>query len=110
MYERDRLKTRIWVQAQLRLCDSQGIPFVVRRRGDDDAGTVLLVIDSLDGELRVLSQTRTLEGELAWSEKRLASRDELDAHIERQLDFDPDIWVIEVEDAAGLYRVDGKVI
>lgn len=110
MYERDRLKTRIWVQAQLRLCNAQGIPFVVRRHGDDDAGTVLLVIDGPDGEARVLSQTRTLEGELAWSEKRFAAADEIDAHIARQLDFDPDIWVIEIEDPAGHYDVDGKVI
>ena len=37
-----RLKTALWVQAQVRRCDLELIPVVVARRGDPDAGSVLL--------------------------------------------------------------------
>jgi len=33
-----RLKSEIWVKAQLRLCDVTFLPCVVARRGDADAG------------------------------------------------------------------------
>ena len=35
---------------------------------------------------------------------------EADAYIERQLKFDPDIWVLEIEDSDCRYEIDGEVI
>jgi hypothetical protein len=35
---------------------------------------------------------------------------EADAYIARQGAFDPDIWVLEVIDRRGAYRIDGAVI
>ena len=35
---------------------------------------------------------------------------EADAYIERQLKFDPDIWVLEIEDSDCRYELDGEVI
>ena len=37
------LNTGLWVMAQVRICDRAFIPATVVRRGDPDAGTVLLV-------------------------------------------------------------------
>ena len=108
-----RLKAEIFVRAQLRLCDQAMLPAVVRRKGDPDAGTVLIKLDRLDGNCVVFSQVRTIEGEMAWM---LATGDDPipnidgEAYITKQLKFDPDIWVLEIEDPAERYKVHGKLI
>ncbi len=110
----DRLKSEIWVQAQVRICGLRDLPIYVVRKGDVDAGAILLRINTLDGMCRVYGQTRAPSGELAWSaanaeNPRLLEAD-ANAYIERQTSFDPDIWVIEIEDAKGLYELDAEVI
>ncbi len=110
----DRLKTSIWVQAQTRICGLANIPLFVVRKGDLDAGVVLLKISSRDGLCRLYSQIRDPSGDLAWSQsasggERLSDAD-ADAYIEKQKNFDPDIWVIEIEDPDGNYQLDGMEI
>ena len=94
-----RVKTGLWIQMALRLGDLAGRPGVVVRRGDADAGGVLVVLRGRSG-VTVLSQIRTAEGEAAWL--RATGPDAVEEHaadtyIERQLRFDPDLWVIEFE-------------
>lgn len=108
-----RLKAGLWVSAQLRRCDLECIPAVVVRRGDGDAGAVLLKLNRLDGTCTVLNQVYTETGTRAWmratGEEPVAEAD-ADAYIERQLDFDPDVWVVEIEDPQGRYRPDDAEI
>jgi len=107
------LKVEIWVKAQVRLCDLAMTPAYIRRRGDPDAGAVLIKLDRLDGTSEVLTQVRTGEGARAWSRgtgpEPVADAD-AEAYIARQLKFDPDIWVMEIEDPRGDYKVDGEII
>lgn len=108
-----RIKAGIWVSAQLRLCDQELLPAVVRRKGDPDAGTVVIKLDRLDGHAVVLTQVRTADGRLAWM--RATGPDpapdaEAEAYITRQLKFDPDIWVLEIEDPRSRYQVDGEIV
>ena len=108
-----RLKAEILVRAHLRLCDQAMLPGVVRRKGDADAGAILIKLDRLDGTCVVLSQVRTVEGELAWM--RATGEDPTpdadgEAYITKQLKFDPDIWVLDVEDPKAQYQIDGKLV
>lgn len=108
-----RLKAEIWVRAQLRLCDQAFLPAVIRRKGDPDAGAVLIKIDRLDGTCIVLSQIRANNGELAWMRATgddPASDADGEDYIARQLKYDPDIWVVEIEDPQGRYEIDGKPV
>ncbi len=98
-----RLKTRLQVQAAVRLGATRSVPVVVARHGDDDAGVILLKINRLDIGFEVLAQTRDGAGEPAWQRVTGAApvpESEADAYIARALKRDPDLWVVEIEDRA----------
>lgn len=109
-----RLKTDLWATALIRRWN--GHPDVVAtlvRRGDNDAGTVLLKIARLDGTASVLSQTTTSMGARAWMRGTgvaPVADAEAEAYIQRQRKRDPDLWVIEIEDRRGQFAPDEPVI
>ena len=89
----------MWVQAVLRMGDLDGRPGAVLRRGDADAGGVLIVLRGRDG-LAVLSQVRVGEGEASWLRATgTAPVDQVaaDEYVARQVKRDPDLWVVEFE-------------
>lgn len=93
-----RVKAGLWVSMALRLGDQAGRPGVVIRRGDADAGGVLMVLRNRAG-VTVLSQMRAGD-ETAWLRATGAAPvtdADADAYIARQLRFDPDLWVIEFD-------------
>jgi hypothetical protein len=107
------LTTGLWVSAQVRLCDRAFIPATVVRRGDPDVGTVLLKINRFEEGVTVFAQASTLDGEPAWSRgtgPKPVTEPEADAYVARQVDRDPDVWVIEIEDRKGQYKLDGKLV
>ena len=107
------LTTGLWVSAQVRLCDIAFIPATVVRRGDPDAGTVLVKINRFDAGVTVYTQASTLGDEPAWSRgtgPNPVAEAEADAYIARQVARDPDVWVLEIEDRKGAYKLDGKVV
>ena len=108
----DRLPTDLWVMGHIRAADAQGVTMMVLRKGDRSRGTVLLKINLLDRRFFVLAQVRRDE-RLVWS--RATGPDPVDeaaadAYIARQVKYDPDLWVIEVEDRQGRHWFDGAVL
>ena len=94
-----RVKAGLWVSMALRMGNANGRFGAVIRKGDPDAGGVLVVLRGREG-LSVLSQLRSAEGELAWMRATGAAPVDdaaADAYIARQVKFDPDLWVIEFE-------------
>lgn len=94
-----RVKAELWVQAMLRTASSLGRPGVLLRRGDADAGGVLLVLRGRAG-LRVLSQIRAADGRAAWlaaTGPTPVDEQVADQYVARQIGFDPDLWVVEFE-------------
>jgi len=107
------LTTGLWVSAQIRLCDRAFIPAAVVRRGDPDVGTVLLKINRFEAGVTVFTQTSTLEDEPAWSRgtgPTPVTEADADAYIARQVARDPDLWVLEIEDRKGEYKMIGKIL
>ncbi|MEK9724736.1 MAG: DUF1491 family protein [Rhodospirillaceae bacterium] len=108
-----RLRVEIWVKAQLRLCDLAMTPAYVRRRGDPDAGAVILKLDRLDGTSELFTQTYGPDGVRAWTRgggDGPVANAEAEAYLQRQLSFDPDIWVLEIEDPDRRYALDGPIL
>lgn len=94
-----RVKAKLWVQMALRMGDLEGRPGAVLRRGDPDAGGVLVMLRGREG-LVVLSQVRAGEGDVSWLRATgVAPVDDAtaDAYVARQVSRDPDMWVLEFE-------------
>jgi hypothetical protein len=113
-----RLKSAIWVAAYLRRCQVAGAFAVMRRRGAEEAGAVVIKIDRLDGTADVYGPAP----QSAFDEAHPADRAfviclpaqpvpdaDAEAYLARQLRFDPDVWIVEVEDRAGRHFLDQVV-
>lgn len=108
-----RLKAKLWVQATIRACQAQGYTAVVVRRGDEDAGAVLIKQNFLDGGFRVLTQIRAVDGSRAWMTGTGAdpvAEAAADAYVARQVDRDWDLWVLEIEDRQGRLPFEAKIL
>ncbi len=95
------------------MCGLMALPVVVRRRGDADAGSILIRIDRMDGHSVLLSQSRDSDGRPAWlqtSGETPIPDGDVETYIERRVRTDPDIWIIEIEDKDGRYEPDAPVI
>ena len=107
------LKAEIWIKAQIRICDINFLPAVVTRRGDSDAGAILLKLNRLSDGVEVLSQVRDPDGKRAWMRgtgDTLVSDADANAYIEKQTRYDPDLWVLEIEDPKEQFEIEGKII
>ncbi|UWQ78806.1 DUF1491 family protein [Leisingera sp. S132] len=102
-----RLTARFWVDAYLARLRFQDIPAFVTSHGDDTAGAVLVKLNTLDGQARAFHRTYDLmTGNRKWDELAAGAEMDVDASISRQRNFDPDLWVIEVEDRQGRHLLD----
>ncbi len=107
-----RLKAGIFVRDLIRRVQVQGASAFVIRSGAEEAGAVILKIAKLDGTVLVLNQARNAKGDLVWarplgdwvSEARAAE------WCDKQVKFDPDVWIVEIEDRKGRAFVDEAIV
>ncbi len=97
-----RLTAEFWVHAYLARLRFQEIPAFVVAHGDDTAGAVLVKLNTLDGQATAFQRSFDLmSGERKWVELSSGDEADVDDAISRQRKYDPDLWVIEVEDRQG---------
>jgi hypothetical protein len=103
-----RLRADIWVAAYLRRCALEGAYAVLRRRGAAEAGAIFIKIDRLDGTAALFGPAP--QSEVSMGLDRIFTRLHHDEWIEpadiekrlaREMNFDPDLWLVEVEDKNG---------
>jgi hypothetical protein len=102
-----RLTADFWVQGYLTRLRLHEIPAFVVARGDATAGAVLIKLNTLDGQAQVFQRSFDLmTGARRWIELAAGAESEVDGTIARQRGFDPDLWVVEVEDRQGRHLLD----
>jgi hypothetical protein len=95
-----RLSAGLWVQAYLHRLSQANIPAYIAARGDPTAGAVMVKVATLDGRARAYERRMTMEGR-AWMLLAEGDERDVDAKLEKQRRFDPDLWIVELEDRAG---------
>ncbi len=108
-----RIKTSIWVDAEIRRCRVAGIDAYLVLRGDEHAGAILIKHNRFDNHCIVYTPTTSADGSRAWSlgtGVEPVPEMDADAYIARQRKFDPDLWVIEIEDPKSRWKLAEPVI
>ena len=103
----ERLTADFWVAAYLTRLRLAAIPAFVVKRGDATAGAVLVKLNTLNGQAVCYQRSfDIMSGERNWVILTQGAEPTVDASISKQRSFDPDLWVIEVEDRAGRHLLD----
>lgn len=108
-----RIKASIWVDAEIRRCRVAGIDAYLVQRGEDSAGAILIKHNSFKDGCVVYTPATSMDGSRAWSKGTGDDRvpeSEADAYIQRQRGYDPDLWIIEIEDPKGEWQLAEAVI
>ena len=97
-----RLQAGVWVAAYLARLRVAEIPAFLVKRGDETAGAVLVKSATLDGRAKAFQRSfDPMTGARTWMMLAEGEEAGVDEAIARQRRFDPDLWVIEVEDRQG---------
>jgi hypothetical protein len=113
-----RLKSGIWVAAYLRRCNVEGLFAAVRRRGAEEAGAIFIKVNRLDGNADLygpapqtaFADAHPFDRAFSPALKALpAPEAEIEAYLARQIKFDPDVWIVEIEDRSGRHFLDQVV-
>jgi hypothetical protein len=105
------LRSDIWVAAYLRRCGTEGASAVLRRRGAAEAGAIFVKVDRLDGRAALYGPApQSAAGATGRGVERIFTRahapewinsDDADKRLAREIAFDPDLWIVEVENREG---------
>ncbi len=102
-----RIRSDFWVSAHLRRCAIEGVDAVLRRRGSEEAGSIFISIDRLDGTADLLGptpQSLVPDGEVdrLFSPVITAGTPlDVEERMRREIRFDPDLWWISIDDRLG---------
>lgn len=106
----------MWVRAYLRRCQAEDVPAVVVRRGDEAAGAILISVNSGTAPYAFTSRPPRLERKRdrpALDElfrRAPGQLTEADHYPTRQREFDPDLWIIEIEDRTGRHFLGDEAV
>lgn len=98
-----RVTSDLWVSALVRRIFGAGGFAAVERRGAAEAGAIMIVRRDRTGELRLYMPAPQTSYDEAKPQDRLfvevpaVDEEEVGRRLERELRFDPDMWVVEVE-------------
>jgi len=103
-----RVTSDFWVKAYIRQCATQDIPAVVVRRGAEEAGAIYVKVNRLDGTADLFTPAPQAFFDDGDDLDRkfdhlsdLTAEADIDARLQKEHQFDPDIWVVEAEDRQG---------
>lgn len=106
-----RLRSDFWVSAYLRRCGVEGVEAVLRRRGAAEAGAIFVKVDRLDGTASLYGPAPQLfvddSGERLFAAVLLdVTPLDVEERVQKELRFDTDLWLVEVDDREGRHFLD----
>ncbi len=110
-----RLTSSMWIAAYVRRCHIEGAYALVRRKGSPEAGAIFVVLDYLDGRRTLFTQAPQAlvpsEGGMGLDRVFIPLEGVIDGaaveeRLTREQKFDPDLWIVDVEDRQGRHFLD----
>ena len=95
-----RLATSLLVGGLIRMAEAEGGVGAVLAKGDASAGALLVILTERGGNPRVLERILQPDGAYAWRDAAAngeAGSAAIDQFVARSRQFDPDLWVLELD-------------
>jgi hypothetical protein len=103
-----RVTSALWVAAYIRRVFVEGAFAAVARRGAEEAGAIFVAVDRLDGTVDLYGQAPQTAYDDERPRDRLFTllaggigREALSARLASEMRFDPDLWLVEIEERSG---------
>lgn len=103
-----RVTSSLWVSALIRRAEAAGAFAMVLHRGAAEAGAIFIVVNNMSDRIALYGPAPQTDYSMDGPSERQfecvldeASDDDLKQKIAREKSFDPDIWVVEIEDRQG---------
>tara|TARA_B100000242_G_C42786454_1_gene365965 strand:+ start:38 stop:382 length:345 start_codon:yes stop_codon:yes gene_type:complete len=106
----DILKSEFLIKSVIKVAQTDGIPIYIRKKGDLDAGCILIKIDLLDGTGKLLRRNMNYsmikdENFIEYTQlhkSKTLKNEEIEKKIISEINIDQDIWIVEIEDKHGI--------
>ncbi|MFT9099714.1 MAG: DUF1491 family protein [Zymomonas mobilis subsp. pomaceae] len=95
-----RLATHMLIKALLRQMDAAGQSMMILKKGDQEAGGLILMVVEKGIPLFLLERILLENGQYGWGRVGPKEGTEPEAfrqYLEKRQRFDPDIWLVELE-------------
>ena len=95
-----RLPPRLEVPALMRRAQTEGGFATVLRKGDPEGGALLLLVSSRGRHFACLERILAVSGAYEWHQLGpgdSADSDEVAAFLAKRRQFDPDLWLVELD-------------
>jgi hypothetical protein len=103
-----RLTSDFFVSALIRQAGIAGAFAGLRRRGGAEAGAIFVIADRLDGSYQLFGPApqsgygENLERAFTLLHKtETVDRETIEARLDKEIRFDSDCWIVEIEDRQG---------
>ena len=91
------------VQSAMALANSQMVSMVLVRRGDADNGAILVRLDQPDGTSLIERRVLNFDGDYEWTTMtdKPMTASEAAAYCQREINIDPDCWIVAIDNVIG---------
>jgi hypothetical protein len=99
-----RLATSVFVGAMIRKAEAEGGFAAVLAKGDETAGSVLMILTERGADPRLYERILRPDGRYSWEMAASQAFDgpgEVPEFVARRRRFDPDLWVLELDVPSG---------
>lgn len=96
----DRVPAHLEVSGLVRRVNGEGGFATVLRKGEQDAGTILVVLAENGRNLRVYDRMPQLDGSRKWTlikSEVTDSKEKFDEYLTRRVRQDDDLWIVELD-------------
>jgi hypothetical protein len=102
-----RLRSDFWVSALRRRAEAAGAFISIARRGAEEAGAIFIQVDHRNGSFDLYGPAPqsffddSVTDRLFTLLAREVSEEATRKRIEEEVNFDPDLWLVDIEDREG---------
>lgn len=108
-----RLKSALRVQAWVKQATIAGIAATIVRRGDPDAGAIILKLFQNRDAVTLFTESRGETGKLIWLRPLgpvPVPEPDADAYLDRAIQRDTDLWIVEIDHQKGWVPFDETIL